>query len=479
MNSSPYNDRDPLGRGNKRVTSMFNWNGLLKTATQRFTVAGAAFGFLFPIVATALSLLLDHLPFSLASMLQVQRTQPLLWIIDSAPFFLGLFASLGGRREDALQQANENLRRLSQELEWRVADRTRELERRAVQMPAIIEISHAVSQVHDPDGLLRRVVELIRESLDLYYVAIFLVDEACQSAVLRAGTGEPGRIMLEDKHRLAVGGNSMVGWACAHKQARIALDVSQELVRFANPLLPETRSELALPLRVGESLLGALDIQSTQARAFDDNDVTVLQSMADQIAVAMENARLFQQAQASLKELEQANRLLTRQTWQSYSRVQTTDFTEFHRAGLAPFTPEETHSLPEESGTHASHRLDIPLTLRGEAIGTLVVERTLDQPAWTPFERELLETVATQSAQTMDSVRLSEESQRLAAREQVISSVTARMRESLDMDTMLKTAVQEVRQALGLPEVVVRLVPPAETDAVASGDGQHGGEKFV
>jgi GAF domain-containing protein len=451
---------------------MFIQNRLLKTATQRFTATGAASGFLFPIGATALSLLLNHLPLNLAGILQVQRTQPLLWIIDSAPFFLGLFASFGGRREDALQQANARLREMSEKLEQRVAERTRELERRTAQMPAIIEIGHAASQVHDPDDLLHQAVELIRKSFDLYYVAVFLVDETGQNAILRAGTGEPGRIMVEGGHKLAVGGNSMVGWVCAHQQARVALDVGREAVRFANPMLPETRSEIALPLHIGERALGALDIQSSQAKAFDDNDINVMQGMADQIAVAMENARLFQQAQASLKEVERINQLLTQQGWEAVLRSRPTDFAEFHQPSVAPFTPEETERLVLSGSQDSKSGITcVPLTVRDQVIGTLIVEQSLDQPDGSKATdrrkqaagSDLLEPMAAQVAQALESARLFEDTQRRVAHEQLTAQVTARIRETPDIDAVLQTAVREISAALGLVALDVCLGTGAET----------------
>jgi GAF domain-containing protein len=154
------------------------------------------------------------------------------------------------------------------------------------------------------------VVNLICNRFDFYYAAAFLVDEetapgAPRFARLWAGTGEAGQAMLERGHKLEVGGHSMVGWVCANKSPRIALDVGQDAVRFANPLLPRTRSEIALPLQAGGRVLGALDVQSTQEAAFDESSIAVLQGMADQIAVAVENARLFAQAQASLAQNEQ------------------------------------------------------------------------------------------------------------------------------------------------------------------------------
>jgi len=370
------------------------------------------------------------------------------------------------REIDALGRAftsmTGQLKEIYAGLEERVAERTHEVERRAEQIATGAEISHAASQELDPGKLLPTVVDLIRERFDLYYVAVFLIDESGRNAVLRAGTGEAGQTMLERGHKLEVGSRSMVGWVCANKKARIALDVGDEPIRFANPLLPFTRSEIALPLRAGERIIGALDIQSTRPQAFDQNDITALQGMADQIAVALENAHLFQQVQSSLQEIAQVNRLLTGQSWQYFLLTRPADFAEFHQPGLLPVKPEEADDLLISGAADQARRVCVPLRVRDETIGSLVVERTPDQPEWTDAERTLLEAISAQASQAMDSIRLFEESQRLAARERAIGQVAARIRETLDVDTVIKVAAQETRLALNLPEIVVRLVPPAQ-----------------
>jgi GAF domain-containing protein len=178
-------------------------------------------------------------------------------------------------------------------LELRVAERTTDLELRAARLETASEVGRAAASVLDLDILVQWVVELVRESFDLYYAGLFLVDELGQFAVLAGGTGEPGRIMKEAGHKLEVDGLSMVGTACGTRSARIALDVGEESVRFDNPLLPETRSEMALPLMVGERVLGALDVQSSESAAFSQEDIVVLQLVADQVAVAIDNAHKF------------------------------------------------------------------------------------------------------------------------------------------------------------------------------------------
>jgi PAS domain S-box-containing protein len=184
-----------------------------------------------------------------------------------------------------------------------------EVGKHARQLQTAAEVSRAASSILDPDELLPQVVNLIRERLDLYYTGIFLVGGEGRYAVLRAGTGEAGQKMLERGHKLEVGGESMIGWCVANGRARIALDVGAEAVRFENPLLPDTRSEMALPLISRGQVIGAVTVQSAEVAAFSDEDMTVLQTMADQLANAIENARLFQETRSTLERLDTLNRV--------------------------------------------------------------------------------------------------------------------------------------------------------------------------
>jgi GAF domain-containing protein len=174
---------------------------------------------------------------------------------------------------------------------------------RSVQLRTAAEVSRAASGMLDPDRLIREVVDLVRKRFDFYYVGLFLVDETGAWAVLRAGTGKAGRIQLERGHKLQVGSDSMIGWCIANTQARIALDVEEETSRFVNPLLPETRSEMALPLVSRGRVIGAMTIQSTQPAAFSQEDISALQTMADQLANAVHNAQLFEEHSQRAEEL--------------------------------------------------------------------------------------------------------------------------------------------------------------------------------
>ena len=176
------------------------------------------------------------------------------------------------------------------------------------QLRLAAEVSRAASTILDQDELIREVVELIRSRFNLYYVGLFLVDEQTNTAVLRAGTGEAGQLQLDLNHSQTIGGSSMIGTAVATGQARVEPNVRKATAFKPNPLLPETRAELALPLKVSNKVIGALTVQSSQQGELANETVTVLQSLADQLAIAIENARLFAQTEYTLAE---TNRLYT------------------------------------------------------------------------------------------------------------------------------------------------------------------------
>jgi signal transduction histidine kinase len=180
------------------------------------------------------------------------------------------------------------------------------VERRARLLEAGARVARNITSILDLDELLERTVDIICDEYDFYYAAVFLLDEEGKWAVLRAGRGEAGSRMIEAGHKLKVGGNSMIGAATGRREARIALDVGKEAVRFDNPLLPLTRSEMALPLVVGDKVIGALGVQSTEEAAFSDDDITSLQMMADQLAIAINNAYLLQHLEEAHREILRA-----------------------------------------------------------------------------------------------------------------------------------------------------------------------------
>lgn len=417
----------------------------------------------------------------------------------------------------AFNRMTGQLRDLIGGLEQRVADRTRDLEQRAVQLTTVAEVGRAATSTLDPGKLAQQTVDLLRERFDLYYAGLFLVDEAGEYAVLEAGTGEPGRTMKEQGHKLMVGGTSMVGAACAERKARIALDTGAEPVRFANPLLPDTRSEMALPLVVGGRVLGALDVQSIRPEAYTDEDIAVMQMAADQVAVAIDNARKFsseaalleatsplfgvsrrlagaitteQAAQAiinAVAETEADGCAVARFDFSPDGEVETFTFLEgWSRTGDLHFPvgmplPGSALMLPvpmmgqllvvpdvlEEARMPASTRqaladrgaravVNVPLRAGGRTIGMVVVQRATPGP-FSPVSLRLYETLVEQAAVVLERARLVEETQRRAAQEQWLSQVSDQMQRAGDLGSLLRVAAEEVNRALGGSRAYVRL----------------------
>jgi GAF domain-containing protein len=186
---------------------------------------------------------------------------------------------------------------------------TNDIQRHTTLLKAAARAAKNITTILDPQVLFERTVDIICDEFGFYYAGVFLVDEKGQNAVLKAGRGDAGRAMLKEEHKLAIGGNSMIGASIANKQGRIALDVGAEAVFFENPHLPKTRSEMALPLIVGEDVIGALTVQSTEEAAFHEEDIAALQTMADQLAIAIQNSNLHKQAERRSRLLKAANRV--------------------------------------------------------------------------------------------------------------------------------------------------------------------------
>ncbi len=333
-----------------------------------------------------------------------------------------------------------------------------EVEKRAGRLSATAEISRAATSILSLEELLPQAVELIRERLGLYYVGLFLVDDVGRWAVLRAGTGEAGRIMLERGHRLEVGGASMIGTCVATGKARIALDVGEEAVRFSNPLLPATRSEMALPLSSRGKVIGAMTIQSDQPRAFSEADITVLQTMADQLANAIENARLLQRMEETVREVQAAYGRYTAEAWKDFvERMRQHIGYRYRFMGVEPApepapearmalerkTPVVSRAVEQET---AQGVLAVPIRYRDQVIGVLNLrfENTLIPKDTVAF----VEQVADRLAAALENARLLEESRRRVTQEQLIGEITARVRAEVEIEALLERALEELGRAL-------------------------------
>ena len=325
-----------------------------------------------------------------------------------------------------------------------------ELKRSLGQLLAISDINRTISGFLNPENFLPEVANLIQTRLGLYYVGIFLVDANREYAVLNAGTGEAGAQMIANTHKLAVGGVSMIGWSTATQKPRIALDVGKEAIRFSNPLLPLTRSELAMPIVSRSITIGALTLQSEKESAFNENDILAFQSIADGLAVALENANLFQEARSNLEEIQDLNRIYLQKSWGRKAETQ---------SNLA-YTFEEKK---KKAGSDGLETVTFPLLLRDQPLGEISLE--VDKDSLTVDDQFVITSIADQTAQALENVRLLEESQQRAAREEKINDLVLKFSGAGTLDEILRIALQEIGTLPVVSEVNVHLNPDIDKES--------------
>jgi len=386
-----------------------------------------------------------------------------------------------GREQEATNVDLEETRRRQEVVNRDLEAVNDRLRRRAAQLQAIAEVGQAVSQMRDLDRLLPQVTQLISRHFGYYHVGVFLVDRAGRYAVLRAANSEGGLQMLDRGHKLPVGGQSIVGHVTGTGKPRVALDVGTDEVYFDNPDRPYTRSEMALPLRIGGQIIGALDVQSVEAEAFDDQDVAVLGALADQVSIAIENARLFQQSQEALVEAEEAQQRYLQQSWQKLLQQRPNLRFEYALEGVPsalqvelPATQQavaqgELVAVPDVAagnGDSAVARavLSVPIKLGGQVIGVIDLHEVNASRVWTEHEMALVRDVADQMAQTVESARLFEQTRTRARHEQLVGRITTRMRAASSVQEVLQVTSEELGKTLGVSRSVVRLCPRGVED---------------
>ncbi len=365
-------------------------------------------------------------------------------------------------------------------LENRVAERTSELEYRSKLLKAVADVGKAITSFRDLSELLQQTTYLIHENFGYYHVGIFLLDEHKEYAVLSAANSEGGQRMLERRHQLKVGETGIVGYVTQNAKARIALDVGSDAVYFDNPDLPQTRSEMALPLVIGGQTLGALDVQSTEPQAFSEEDIATLQILAEQIAIAIQNANLFNEAEKALETTRMGYAEISRGAWSKILHDQP-------RIGFlaTPPTTIQIHSEHLESNLAKAVEMgdlifgsdgltiSMPLKVRGQIIGAIRLKKSEISESWTQEETNLAIALSDQLGGAMESARLYRESQQLAARESLISDISARISAVSQTDVILRETVQELGQTIGNASVTFQLLNQFNEQKLPKGMEEH------
>lgn len=382
-----------------------------------------------------------------------------------------------GRLSNVFNKMTTQLSETLSGLEQRVEERTLALQtaneqslQRARQLQSIADVSKIITREQNIEKLLPLITDIVSERFGYYHVGIFLLDSTKRTAVLQASNSPGGQRMIDDGHRLPLGTGSIVGYAALTGKPRIALDVGEDAVFFNNPNLPETRSEMALPLVVRGAVTGVLDMQSKQPGDFTQADIDILSILADQVAIAVENARLFQQTQAALDEAREIAQSFLQQEWSVLAkREATVGYLHTGTGGKPISSPVQNDEIEQvirkatvirkehKTDESANPILAIPIVLGEQVIGAIRIQSPEKNRSWSNEEINLLRSIAERVGLALDNARLVASSQKRAAKEHTIGEITAKISAATDMDTILKTAVQEIGRAFSNADVVIQM----------------------
>jgi len=346
-------------------------------------------------------------------------------------------------------QLAEAFNGMTSQLHFLLSSLEEQVQERTAELALSMEVGQRALEMRSLDELLPTITEFIRDRFDLYYTHVYFIDDIGENLVIRAGTGDVGRQLLARRHTLPVGAGSIVGQVAASGQSIVVTNTETSDIHKPNPLLPDTRSELAVPLVVEGQVIGVLDMQSDRAHTFTRENLTVFEAMATQLAISIDSARQWTLSQEAQRRAEEAVRQLTRETWtERLSRDRKGVGFVYDLATITPVSPREPAT--EATGFSA------PLVVQSQQIGRLAVAAPPNQ-SWTEDEQNLIDAVAEQLAQKAENLRLFEQTQDRATREHIARQIADRVRASRDIETALKTAAEELSKALGTSRAVIDL----------------------
>jgi len=399
------------------------------------------------------------------------------WVISGAVFLLlggiatlsiawfvrGIEAALG-EQGGLIEQVREQQARL----EELVAARTRDLERQSKELATAGEIAKLASTEPDPEGLMSKAIELIRERFDFYHASVFLLDEGKLWAVMAASTGEAGRQLLARGHRLAVGSASIVGWVTSNRMPRVAADVELDPFHFRNPLLPGTRSEMAVPVMIGDRLIGALDVQSTQPGAFGEADVRAIEAISAELAIAFENSRLLHQARSGLQGTIQRGDAHWTEPWRKLIGAEESTIVHLEPREGTGGTGAATSAVADEairSGAPATSEdrkeLAVPIQVRGEVVATIVARRTGPGEEWSDDDIAVVQTIAGQAALALEGARQYAEEQRRLAELELVNRVSQAASQLVNLDSLYRIVHSQLGRVMGSADLMIALYDAA------------------
>jgi GAF domain-containing protein len=374
------------------------------------------------------------------------------------------------RHLQELESANTSLHTTQTELEARTSDlvtANSQLENRTRKLHAVTEVTRTATALRNFEDLLYSIPGIISSQLDYHHVAIFLLDEQKQYALLRSANTEAGLSMAGRGYRLSIGQLGIVSSVAQTGQPRSSSHLRADKSVAHESDLPETRSQLALPLKSGDEIIGVLDIQSEKTNDFTEDDIATLSILADQVGIALQNALLFEESQRALREANIESLQASRRAWKGYTEAIQTKGYRYDGIKSEPLR-DKKQLRPENDS------LLIPVQLRGQTIGRLRLNASDRTHVWTDDELLMVKTTAERVALALESTRLLEEAQKRANRESFLSEVAAKLSTSFQLDSILRDTVEELGQTFKNSTVTFQLVNPSTSHSVPESRSSNG-----
>lgn len=392
---------------------------------------------------------------------------------------IGILGKVFNSMTQQLKSSFDLLEKRVQERTQQLATQNDALQYRSRQLQTVADVARSVVSMTDMESLLTRVTTLISDRFNFYHVGIFLLDDKNEYAVLRASNSTGGQRMLSRQHKLKIGQVGIVGYVTNTGMPRIATDVGKDAVFFNNPDLPSTKSEMALPLKIENRVIGALDIQSVDSNAFSEEDIDLFTTLADQISIAINNNQLLENTRKALDESENLHRQYLNQEWSRRAIDAGQTSYKYSSQGLSVYDEElpevkmvfetgrpVTHSaVPEIHGSKPFSTLAVPILLRGEVIGVIHLQENEESSfVWSENELVTVQTIADQLAQTLESARLFEQTIRRADRERRVLEITSKIRSTNDPQRMLEITLEELKRHLGATQAQIVINLPVSPE---------------
>jgi GAF domain-containing protein len=345
----------------------------------------------------------------------------------------------------------------------------------------VASLSERFTLTAELEATLQEAVDQIQQNFGYYHAHIYLLDQAADRLVVAAGTGPAGAELKMGGHSIDLQASSLVARAARTREIVSVEDVQQSPDWLPNPLLPDTRSEMAVPVMVEGRVMGVLDVQQNSVAGLDHADATLLRLVANQIAASIRNARLFNEVETALAQAREAQERYLRQSWAKTKATANTRQYLYSQPTAPPLDEERQQIMVKaqrkaagqnqlvvaEAGDVGGAAVVAPVIHQNTAIGTVQLHSANRDRAWSDDDLAMLEAITDQFAQSAENLRLFEETRQRADYERLVGEITQKVRQAPNLEALSRTATEAISKALGVSHAGVSFdltLPPAQAE---------------